>query len=362
MSHPECKVRGSTNNETSGFGQDRVITLTYRPEVSYGFQVCHSAPRTPQTDQQQAQLLLHLCTFRAPLLQTLNRTLDVRLVRTFVHTIEAIITWRHRQHGLLLSELGGYLADPAHAPAGTKRLSNLLRSPNWQAQDSADWLWQRAVAQVQSLQAAGDDPLLIWDESVLEKPESQQSEGLCAVRSSKARRLKRIRPGFFHPPAGRPLCVAGLHWLGLLVTSRTQPPVVAAMQWWTTRGPRATFVLRWPKRYQLLDNWGDERKAWEIARGKRSQDYRLLRDSHTRQQRKVGWERREKLLLLATLAYAFLLSLLAATLEDLRDWLLRHWCHRTGKRSRDTPALLYRLRSALSRLWHAYPGSPTAPL
>jgi hypothetical protein len=72
------------------------------------------------------------------------------------------------------------------------------------------------------------------------------------------------------------------------------------------------------------------------------------------------WERREKLLLLATLAYAFLLSLLAATLADLRAQLLRQWCHRTGKRNRETPAPLYRLRAALSRLWIAYPASASA--
>lgn len=53
------------------------------------------------------------------------------------------------------------------------------------------------------------------------------------------------------------------------------------------------------------------------------------------------WERRLKLLLLATLAYAFLLSLLRPQHLVLRRWLLRYWCHRTGKRSREasTPHL-----------------------
>jgi hypothetical protein len=66
------------------------------------------------------------------------------------------------------------------------------------------------------------------------------------------------------------------------------------------------------------------------------------------------WERRENLLLMVTLAYAFLLSLLATALEELRVWLLGAWCHRNGKRSRETSAPLCRLRSALSRLWQAY--------
>jgi hypothetical protein len=42
------------------------------------------------------------------------------------------------------------------------------------------------------------------------------------------------------------------------------------------------------------------------------------------------WERRLKLLLVATLAYAFLLSLLRSERLTLRHWLLRSWCHRTG--------------------------------
>jgi hypothetical protein len=67
-----------------------------------------------------------------------------------------------------------------------------------------------------------------------------------------------------------------------------------------------------------------------------------------------NWERRQKLLLLATLAYAFLLSLLAPACTPVRRWLLHWWCHRTGKRSREASAPLYRLRSALSRLWLAY--------
>ncbi len=258
--------------------------------------------------------------------------------------------------------------------------------------------------------------------------------------------------------------------MSLLLIGQEGAPWVAAMQWWTTRGarasdkrtvemavlrqvaqrwgrPRATpvgrgfagtpwltaalalplrFVLRWPTRYHLVDETGQERPVWQIMRGQRSWDHRLLWDGRRRCQRKVGvlatmvwhpahpqplwlvvarrgdhaspwyllttepihtvedawavvlayarrwqiegtwrygkselalesprlwtWERRLKLLLLATLAYAFLLSLLDTALSALRQG-----CHRTGKRSQDTPAPLYRLRSALSRLWLAFP-------
>lgn len=279
-----------------------------------------------------AQTQQQLVHFVWPLLQTLNQQLDVRLVRTFLATLFAIVQWRNRAHGLLLSELGAYLTSPERAPAGTKRLSNLLRSSAWSAARIEQFLWSQAQAQVAALRDAGEQALVIWDESVLEKPESTKSEGLCAVRSSKARRLKRIRPGFFNPPGGRPICVSGLHWLGLLISSRHSAPTLAAMEWWTSRGERATdhrsvlltllarcerawarqvrhvfdrgfasgpwlqtllaselrFVLRWKKRQTLLDGWGEQRKAWEIARGKRSWSYRQLRDTHTGEQRKVG--------------------------------------------------------------------------
>jgi hypothetical protein len=67
------------------------------------------------------------------------------------------------------------------------------------------------------------------------------------------------------------------------------------------------------------------------------------------------WAEREKLLLMASLAYAFLLSLLEPFYDPLRCWLLRSYCHRTGWHCRWAKAPLYRLRSALSRLWQEHP-------
>jgi hypothetical protein len=65
-----------------------------------------------------------------------------------------------------------------------------------------------------------------------------------------------------------------------------------------------------------------------------------------------AWEARLKFLLIASLAYAFLLSLLPNT--DFLFRLMSTFCHRTGKWSRDISTPLYRLRLALSRLWLAF--------
>lgn len=53
---------------------------------------------------------------------------------------------------------------------------------------------------------------------------------------------------------------------------------------------------------------------------------------------------------MVSLAYAFLLSLLRLELAELKEALLRRFCPRTGKRSRDVSAPLYRLRSAICYL------------
>ena len=195
-----------------------------------------------------------------------------------------------------------------------------------------EFLWQRGTQRVEDLWAQGERPLVIWDESVLEKPESLQAERLCAVRSTKAVRLKRIKPGYFNPPGGRPIFVPGFHWLQVLVVGQTGKPTLAHMGWWTTRGEHssqkrteeqallvqidarwgkevlhiwdrgfagnpwltqallhdARFVLHWPKNYYLLDENGQPRKPGEFSKAKRSWSHRLLWDARHRCERKTG--------------------------------------------------------------------------
>lgn len=166
----------------------------------------------------------------------------------------------------------------------------------------------------------------------MEKSESLQAEGLCAVRSTRAARLKRIKPGYFNPPTGRPIFVPGFNWLQVLVTGLKGAPILAHLCWWTTRGEKASqkrveegkilkkvkklwsrkvihiwdrgfagspwtllaldhhlrFILRWNKNYHLVGADGRKHEVWKISRGKRSWEYRMIWDARRRCQRKTG--------------------------------------------------------------------------
>lgn len=165
----------------------------------------------------------------------LDLKIDKRLVRTFYDLFITIIMFRNRVMGLVLSELGGYICGHNHAPAGTKRVSNLLRSKKWGANTIEDFFFERTKGRINQIQKKGKQALLLWDDSRVEKPESWLCEGLCSVWSSKAKRLTRIRPGFFTPPKQR-ICVPGYQWTGVFLSHLGGIPSVCQMSWWTTRG------------------------------------------------------------------------------------------------------------------------------
>ncbi len=79
-------------------------------------------PEVPQVPPYEAQHMAQglagdLARFLFPLLVTLDRLLDKRLVRTFLQTIQVILTYRDRVGGLRFRELGGYLLSPEQAKA-----------------------------------------------------------------------------------------------------------------------------------------------------------------------------------------------------------------------------------------------------
>jgi len=419
--------------------------------------------------QESLELETRCWVFLQPFLEELHKRVDRRLVKTLLDLVLVILMHRSRNSGLLLSELGDHLLGGEHGPAGVKRIASLVHSVKWGSQLILKYLWKQAHQKVQELLDKRETAYVIWDESVLEKPESLQAEGLCAVRSTKAARLKRIKPGYFNPPTDRPIFVPGFNWLQVLVTGLKGVPVLAHLCWWTTRGERASqkrveegkilrkvaklwgrqvihvwdrgfagspwttlaldhhlrFILRWNKSYHLVGPDGRKHEVWKIARGKRSWEYRMIWDARRRCLRKTGvialpvylpqdehplwlvvsrpgygrkpwylittepvetseqawqiifayarrwqiemslrftkselafesprlqsWEARLKFLLIASLAYAFLLSLLTDT--DFLFQFISRYCHRTGKWSRNISTPLFRLRLALSNLW-----------
>jgi hypothetical protein len=101
--------------------------------------------------------------FLSPLLIRLDQALDRRLVRTFAALIAILLEQRYRATGLLLSELGAFLGGFCHAPAGTKRLSNLLRSPRWSSALLEDFLWSTAERQLHDLLCGGALPPSSWN-------------------------------------------------------------------------------------------------------------------------------------------------------------------------------------------------------
>jgi len=253
-----------------------------------------------------------LQVFLSPLLVFLDQLLDKRLVNTFSGLCVSIIRLRSRSTGLYLSELGSYLLSAFQAPAGTKRISNLLRSPKWREQNIINYLALQAQLYCQEL--VSEQPLLSWDESVQEKAESLKTEGLGPVRSVKAKRLLRIKPGYYTPPTKEPVHVPGLRWVGLLLCGLSAPPQLLRFRWWTSRKPefcsllqvrlellqwvrellgsavlhvfdrgyaskewlglllghQDRFLLRWPSHFKLVDEKTNQKSAYRFSVGRKA--------------------------------------------------------------------------------------------
>jgi hypothetical protein len=275
-------------------------------------------------------LLRQTDSYLRPLTQSLDNQIDSRLVSTFYNLFVTILMFRNRAMGLLLSELGGYICGFAHAPAGTKRISNLLRSPKWKAHLIDSFFFNRTTDRVKKIIASGKRPLLLWDDSRIEKHESWVCEGLCSVWSSKAKRLTRIRPGFFSPPKQR-ICVPGFQWTGVFLSHLGGIPSVCHMSWWTTRGRfkedpdniiwrllkkvnhhlgqslvhvfdrgyanekmlrylfhfEQNFIIRWKKNHLLTHAQKGEKKTHLLARSFKAQGSKIVRDNIRKQDKRV---------------------------------------------------------------------------
>jgi hypothetical protein len=62
-------------------------------------------------------------------------------------------------------------------------------------------------------------------------------------------------------------------------------------------------------------------------------------------------EKRNTLVHLVSLVHACLFHLWDEEYQELVHWIVREYCHRTGKKQREAKVPIYRLRWALSRFW-----------
>lgn len=110
-------------------------------------------------DQKGATFLLKKShQYLQDLLVDLDSKIDSRLVGTFFNLFMVIQTFRNRPMGLVISELGAYICGPSHAPAGTKRISNLLRSKKWTSKIVDAFLFARTKKRVKELEQKGKKP------------------------------------------------------------------------------------------------------------------------------------------------------------------------------------------------------------
>lgn len=278
-----------------------------------------------------AFLLSRAQQYLQPVEQQLEACLDKRLVRNFFDLFVAILMFRNRAMGLLLSELGGFICGFSKAPAGTKRISNLLRSKNWEAKLIDGALLNRTEQRLEELEQNGHRPLMLWDDSRVEKPESWFLEGLCSVSSSKGKRLTKIKRGYYNPPASR-ICVPGFHWTAVLLSYVGGVPAVCQMSWWTTRGKfkedgsnitysllkkihqqlgktlthvmdrayansqilewlfrfKQGFIIRWKKNLLLHHHEKGTKQTHRLARSFRAQQSRILWDKERKKSKRVS--------------------------------------------------------------------------
>ena len=286
-----------------------------------------------QEAQEKSQAVTRLLEeYLEPLVEPLDAYLDKRLVRTFLQGIRTLIEARTQAPGLVISELGSVLLSGREATAGEKRMHRLLSSEKWSEDLIKIFQWNEAQKRYEELKSEGEQVFVIWDGSVIEKPESQKAEDLCAVKSSKAARRKKSRKGSFNQPGGKPIVVLGYEWTACVMTGKAGKTSLVMMDFWSRKGPEATtarkeeesllrlvarkwgknvlhifdrgyaggpwlemmwkhqvdFLIRWKKGHHFFDENGEEKSLGQIGKFKRSWGHREIWDERAKQMRKTG--------------------------------------------------------------------------
>lgn len=137
----------------------------------YAIPVAEPQPAEAESQQWADQLE----TYLAPVNERLDAYLNRRVVGNLTAAVAGIVAARAP---LTLSELGSTITGAAHAAAGTERLHHALHHQGWQAEHIAEVLWEQAEECRQQMEREGETALVIWDSSVLEKPERKTAGGV----------------------------------------------------------------------------------------------------------------------------------------------------------------------------------------
>jgi hypothetical protein len=134
---------------------DQYAIVPFSPQVQTAF-VKEMWKPEPLSERYAANLLRYV----EPLVRELDETVDKRPLRTLVQAVEAMVAFRDRNNGLLLSQLGSFMDGLGSGGGGTKRLSTLIHHQDWKAQQIEEFLLSRADERLASWQAEGQDGLL----------------------------------------------------------------------------------------------------------------------------------------------------------------------------------------------------------
>ena len=286
-----------------------------------------------EAGQRQGQEVANLLqSFIGPLEQWLDRQIDRRLVRTFFLALVAIVRLRHSRSGLLLSEwapTSSLRPRPRRGPSVSAICCAPPSGPTLSLMSSSG---TGRISRFPHLEQRDELALAIWDESVLEKPESIAPGGIVPgplqqggppqahqtrlLQSTGRATSVRTRPVVAHRDAGRDAGASrpsrhalvdqpGAHWPatagnrphpcslnapsggkdGWSTSSTGDSPALPGSGNWadincgsSCAGPPATI---WPMTKASVP-------PGTITRGKRSQDHREIWDSSRRQYRKTG--------------------------------------------------------------------------
>lgn len=199
-------------------------------------------------DHDYLQELLFRCQYPSlvPFLRSLNEHIDVRLVRT-ANTLLDFICCAHDKK-LLLTDIADELSDTATScESWVKRLERFLGSDKWTAELVDLQLFAQANELVDEAGFEQRDCLCLWDDSVWEKPETLACEDFCAVRSAKAKRINRVKPGFFSPPKGF-TNVPGMN-LSCSVIATSKKSRIAQCRFWSSRDDESLQLEQTPQSF-----------------------------------------------------------------------------------------------------------------